>query len=107
MDTQVKQPTATDIFETLIEHQGELRRLGVRRLGLFGSFVRGEQTPDSDIDFLVEFETGQKTFDNYMDLIFLLEDLLGRKVDVGTPESLNPYVKPYVAREVQYVSVAA
>jgi predicted nucleotidyltransferase len=107
MNAETQQLTTADIFDTLAKHRDDLRRLGVRRLGLFGSFVRSEQTPDSDVDFLVEFEAGQKTFDNYMDLIFLLEELLGRNVDIGTPESLNPYVKPYVAKEVQYVSLAA
>ncbi len=81
-----------------------MRALGVTRLGLFGSFVRGEQHADSDVDLLVEFGPGQKTFDHFMALGFLLEDLLQRRVELVTPESLSPYIKPYVFREVEYAT---
>jgi predicted nucleotidyltransferase len=50
---------------------------------------------------LVEFEPGQKTFDNFMRLAFLLEDVLGRPVEVVTAESLSPYLRPHIAREVE------
>jgi len=76
-------------------------------LGLFGSFVRGEQNPASDIDILVEFSPDKHTFDNFMDVSFVLEDLLGRKVDVVTPEALSPYIGPYILKEVQRVAIAA
>lgn len=58
----------------------KIRGYGVRRIGLFGSYCRGEQTETSDVDILVEFEDDEKTFDNYMDLKFFLEDLFGLKV---------------------------
>ena len=83
-------------------HRDALQGLGVRRLGLFGSFVRGEQRVDSDVDFLVEFEQGKKTFDNFMGLAFLLEDLTKRRVELITPESLSPYLGPHILREVEY-----
>ena len=54
------------IFAVVQSNQAKLRALGVKRLGLFGSFVRGEQKPDSDVDFLVEFEPDTKTFKNFM-----------------------------------------
>ena len=99
--------TKQEIIETLRKNQSKIRALGVKRLGLFGSFVRSEQRTDSDVDMLVEFEHGQKTFDHFMQLSFLLEDMLGRSVELVTPESLSPYVGPYILKEVEYVSVAA
>ena len=89
------------------EHQDQIRALGVRRLGLFGSFVRGRQQAESDVDLLVEFEPGKKTFDNLIQLGFFLEDLLKRRVELVTPESLSPYIGPYILKEVEYVSFVA
>jgi predicted nucleotidyltransferase len=96
-----------DVVRVLREHREKLGVLGVRRLGLFGSFVRDEQHATSDIDVLVEFEPGQKTFDRFMQLSFLLEDLLERRVEVVTIESLSPHIGPRILREVEYVSIAA
>jgi uncharacterized protein len=96
-----------EIFALLTRNEPELQRLGVRRCGLFGSFARGEQNDQSDVDILVEFEEGQKTFDNFMALAFFLEDLLGRKVDLLTPESLSPYIGPHILKEVEYETVSA
>ena len=59
----------------------------VKRIGIFGSFSRGEQKESSDIDILVEFE--KPTFRNFMDLSFYLEDLFGRKVDLVTVKGLH------------------
>jgi predicted nucleotidyltransferase len=55
-----------EIIQLLQAYQAQARALGVKRLGLFGSFVRGEARPDSDVDFLVEFEPGRKAFDNFI-----------------------------------------
>ncbi|HEX8722680.1 MAG TPA: nucleotidyltransferase family protein [Pyrinomonadaceae bacterium] len=96
-----------EVFALLAENESQLRRLGVRRCGLFGSFARGEQDERSDVDILVEFEEGQKTFDNFMAVAFFLEDLFGRKVDLLTPESLSPYIGPHILREVEYETVGA
>ncbi len=98
--------TKEDIVKTLGENQAQLRALGVKRLGLFGSFVRGEQKADSDVDMLVEFERGQKTFDHFIQLSFFLEDMLGRSVELVTPEGLSPHIGPYILKEVEYVSVS-
>jgi predicted nucleotidyltransferase len=81
--------------------------LGVRRLGLFGSFARGEERPDSDIDILVEFAQGKKSFDAFMQLSFLLEELLGQPVELVTVESLSPYLGPHILKEVEYAAIAA
>ncbi len=95
--------TKQELLTILIGHQRQLQALGVRRLGLFGSFVRNEPTPNSDIDLLVEFETGQKNFDNFMQVSFFLEDLLHRRIELLTPESLSPYLAPHILKEVEHV----
>jgi len=99
--------TKEEILAVLREHQPELRALGVKRCGLFGSFVRGEQDGDSDIDVLVEFLQGQKSFDRFMELASRLEEWFGRRVDLVTPESLSPYIGPRILREVEYVPLGA
>jgi hypothetical protein len=99
--------TKQDILMILHQNQVRLKALGVSRIGLFGSFVRGEQRPDSDIDLLVEFEVGKKTFDAFMGLSFFLEEILQRKVEVITTESLSPHIGPHILKEVEYVALAA
>ena len=77
-------------------------RYGVSRIGLFGSVARGEETPASDIDVLVEFREGEETFDHFMDLKFYLEDLLGRKTDLVIADTLKPRIRDAVLGEVVY-----
>jgi len=95
------------IFQLILNEQKQLAFYGVKNIGLFGSFVRGDQTPLSDIDILVEFMPGKRTFDNFMEVAFLLEKLLGRKVELITPEALSPYIGPHILREVERVLIAA
>ncbi|MGI0482273.1 nucleotidyltransferase family protein [Geminocystis sp. CENA526] len=95
-----------DIFSKLQENSQTLKSYGVKQCGLFGSFRRGEATENSDIDLLIEFEPELKTFMNFMDLCFFLEDLFGRKVDVLTPESLSPIFGHKILAEVEYVSLS-
>jgi predicted nucleotidyltransferase len=99
--------TKERLLHTLREHDEQIEALGVRRLGLFGSFVRREQDSDSDVDVLVEFEPGRKRFDDYIRLAFLSEDLLQRRVELLTPESLSPYIGPRILQEVEYVTFGA
>lgn len=92
-----------DAISTLKEHEKLIRqKFGVKRIGIFGSFARGEEKEDSDLDVLVVFEEGQKTFDNYMDLKFYLEDLFGREVDLVTERALKPQLKDIIMKEVVY-----
>jgi len=95
------------IFQRLLEEREKLAFFGVKNIGLFGSFVRGTQTPLSDIDILVEFMPERHTFDNFMEVAFLLEELLGRKVELVTPEALSPHIGPHILREVERVPIAA
>lgn len=99
--------TKQDVLNKLHENRTNLQALGVKRIGLFGSFVRGEQKNASDIDFIVEFEKDEKTFDNFMNLSFFLEALFQRRVELVTAESLSPYIGPYILKEAEYVSLAA
>jgi uncharacterized protein len=69
-----------------------LKEAGVLRSSLFGSFIRGEQTEESDIDILIEFPKGKSLLD-LVDLEMKLEQVLGRKVDLLTYNSLSPYLK--------------
>ena len=78
------------------------QKYGVKRIGIFGSFARGEEKEGSDIDILIEFEKGRKTFNNYMDLKFFLVDLFHRKVDLVTVEALRPQLKDSILKEVSY-----
>lgn len=96
----------SELFKILLSHEARLRQYGVKRCGVFGSFAQGKQTDQSDIDILVEFEQGQKSFDNFMRLAFFLEEALGRKVELVTPESLSPYIGPHILREVEYASTS-
>ncbi len=99
--------TKQDILNVIDQNRSVLRALGVIKIGLFGSFVRGEQHQESDIDLLIEFEPGRKTFDTLMELSFFLEEVLQRRIELVTLESLSPYIGPHILKEVEYVSFAA
>ena len=96
-----------DLMQRVAANRERLAQLGVARLGLFGSFARGEQSRDSDVDLLVEFAPGQKSFDNFMALSFLVEDLFERRVELVTPESLSPYIRLRIMGEVEYAVISA
>nr|QNO50418.1 hypothetical protein CKJHOKLD_00040 [Methanosarcinales archaeon ANME-2c ERB4] len=70
----------------------------MKKIGVFGSYVRGEQTETSDVDLLVEFD--KPTFDNFMDLLFFLEELFGKDVDLITTSGMSPYIRPNIEKEV-------
>ena len=95
-----KELTDKEIMTLLRKHSEILKRYKVKRIGLFGSYARGEQKRYSDIDFLVELK--EPTFDNFMDLVFDLEGLFGKKVELITKGSLSPYIQPYVEKEVRW-----
>lgn len=101
MDTAIQ--TKDELVSLVKENQIEIRKYGIKRLGLFGSFVTERQGEDSDVDLLVEFESGQKSFDRFMALSFFLENITGRRVDLVTTDALSPYLGPHILREVEYV----
>ena len=97
--------TKREIFLIIDKNQSKIKSFGVKKLGLFGSFCRQEQNVGSDIDFLVDFEQDKKTFDNFIKLSFFLEELMNRKIELVTSESLSPYFRPNILNEVEYVNI--
>ena len=95
--------TRADILRTLDQHEDMLRRLSVKRIGLFGSFVRDQAQLSSDVDLLVEFE--KPTYDNFYDLSVSLERLFGRRIELVTTRSLSPHLRPFVENEVEWHEV--
>ncbi len=91
---------AKRILDTLAANRIALGRLGVLRIGLFGSVVRDEDHPTSDLDFLVEFRS--KSFDNYMELKFFLEELFQRDVDLVLSEAIKPRLRATILSEAAY-----
>lgn len=93
------------ILEILRNNKERLKEYHVVKLGIFRSFLRHEDTHDSDIDFIAEFEEGKKNFENYIELAFYLEDLLQRKVDLLTLEALSPYMKEKILKETKFEEI--
>ena len=91
--------SAKEIVLTLNKHKDELRKYNVKKIGLFGSFLKNNQNKKSDVDLLVEFD--KTTFDNYMDLKLFLEKLFKRKVDLVVEKNLKPALR-YVKKEAIY-----
>ncbi|HEX7313639.1 MAG TPA: nucleotidyltransferase family protein [Pyrinomonadaceae bacterium] len=99
--------TKEDVFTLLRQNGARLRSFGVAQLSVFGSFARGTPDDNSDVDILVEFVPKQETFDNFLGLAEFLEELFGRKVDLLTPESLNPRFGHYILEEAEHAAINA
>ncbi|MCX6681428.1 MAG: nucleotidyltransferase family protein [Methanoregula sp.] len=92
-----------DALALLRQHEPIIKkRFGVAKIGIFGSYARGEERPESDVDVLVQFRNGQETFDHYMDLKFYLEDLFSRKVDLVMKGAVKRRLKEHIMGEVIY-----
>ena len=88
------------ILQVLNQHRDDvMKRFGARRLALFGSAARDELRDDSDVDVLVEFDD-PATFDGYISLLFYLEELLDRKVDLVTASGLKPRARASIERDM-------
>lgn len=108
MDTRKLKKTVLDkeeIFKTIQQNREMLQKLGVKEIGLFGSFVRNDQKISSDIDFFVHFETGKKNFRNFINLAYFLEELFDRRVEIVTEKALSPYIGPRIIKEVEYAHI--
>lgn len=91
----------SDILRIIGQLRPELaERFTVKRIGLFGSFARGDQSARSDLDIIVEM--AEPTFDHYMDLKFRLEEVLARPVDLVLADTIKPRIKPLIEREIVY-----
>lgn len=90
-----------NIISLIREKQSELAvRFTVQRIGVFGSYARGNAGPESDVDILVDLK--EPTFDNYMDLKFYLEEILDHPVDLVIHDAIKPRLKPIIEQEVVY-----
>jgi uncharacterized protein len=78
-------------------------QFGVTKIGIFGSFARGEQTRKSDVDVLVDFAPGYATLHNFIGLADYLEALFRRKVDLLTEASISKYIRPYIEQDVIWI----
>ncbi len=83
------------------------RRNRIRRLALFGSILRDDFGPESDVDVLVEFEPQARTGFAFFGMQDELSEILARKVDLNTPQCLSKYFREEVLREAQVLYVAA
>jgi predicted nucleotidyltransferase len=99
--------TREQAIERLVGSEREIRALGVERLALFGSVARRESRADSDVDLLVQFFPGKKTYDRFLALSDLLEARLNRRVDLLTVEGLSPFLGPRILAEAEDVLRAA
>jgi predicted nucleotidyltransferase len=91
------------ILSLLHQHHPELTNFGVKSLALFGSVACGKETPESDVDILVEYQ-GSATFDRFMDTKYYLEELLGCEVDLVTLQAIKPRMKPYILQDLIYAT---
>ncbi len=90
--------SSKEIFAILKSNRKLLKKHKVKRIGLFGSHLRDEASKKSDIDLLVDLE--EKTFDNFIELAFALENIFNKKVDLLTEKGISPYILPYIKNEV-------
>lgn len=92
--------TAEYVLAELEKHADVLRGFGVKRIGLFGSVVRGEAGANSDLDLLVELE--RLTFRDFFGLLAFLQDQFHCGIDLVTTTAVRPELEPYIKRDVVY-----
>jgi len=96
--------TKDNILNALRTNKQKLRKFGIRNVGLFGSHINNEQSSESDIDLLIDFEPEKENFDNFMAVYDLFEHMFkNEKIEVVTKNGLSPYIGPKILDEVQYV----
>ena len=102
----IKVSDRAELIQRLTVSGQQIRSFGIERISVFGSFARDTKiTPSSDIDFVLDFIPGQKNFDNLVDLGDYLEDLLGRKVELLTRESLKSDTGKHILATSQEVAI--
>ena len=93
--------TKQAILEVLAANKEYMQKqFGVEKIGLFGSYIRNEQTENSDIDLLVKMPS---SFELYFDLKYFLEEKLHKSVDLGKEETMRRFIKKRIAKEIVYV----
>lgn len=96
--------TKIEILDYLTAHKAEFKeRFGVIRIGLFGSFARGEQNDDSDIDLAVEIAKERKSLKNFFGFKGELEAQLGKKIDLGIESAFKPLIREKMQKDIIYI----
>jgi len=95
----------SELLACLMANKDTIKFFGVKQLGLFGSFVSGKVTNESDIDLLIDFMPGKKSYDNFIGLTFFLQEVTGRKIELVTRESLSPYIGPRILKQIEHVGI--
>lgn len=91
-----------EILYSLIQNRDFIESRGATKIGLFGSYSKNIQSNKSDIDLLVKFDSSKKSFDNYIELAFFLEDIFGKKVELITTESIDSDFYNSIAKDIIY-----
>lgn len=99
---KIEELNAKKIINKIENKKEAIRKIGVKKIGLFGSFAKGKQNKKSDVDILVQFE--KVSFDNYFLLKELLEKLFGKKIDLVIERDLRPELN-YVKKEAEYAKI--
>ena len=96
--------TRENILAILKTHKTEFSKYGVSDIGLFGSYLRNEQSAESDIDLLIDFEPEKENFDNYMAVYDLFENLFeNERIEIITKNGLSKHIGPKILNDVMYV----
>jgi len=96
--------TREDVLQNLQVAKSKIADFGIQKIGLFGSYLRNEQTEKSDIDILIDFFPQKETYDNFLAAYDVIEKIFeGQKVEIVTKNGLSPYIGPKILNEVQYV----
>lgn len=100
----MKNPPLKEIISHLQRNKRYLyEKFGVTRIGIFGSFIRGENTCSSDLDVVVEMEEDKKNIHSFFELKRYLEKETARRIDLGFEHSLKPTVKERIKQQIIYV----
>lgn len=95
-----------DILQTITDNKDAIRKMGIIQIGLFGSYVRNEQTINSDLDLLIDFDKENKSVTNFLDFCDFMDQLFAEvKVDVVSKKGLSEFIGPYILKEVEYVEI--
>ena len=79
-------------------------KLGIKDIGLFGSYARNDQSEKSDIDILIDFDPEMENYDNYMAVYDIFESIFkNERIEIVTKNGLSPYIGPKILKEVMYV----
>lgn len=94
------------VKQTLEDQKSTIQQFGIKNIGVYGSIARNEQTELSDIDLLLDFIPGKKTYKNYSSSIDFLRSLFSRPVDATTPQAIPQRLMPYIQKDITYVKIS-